>query len=175
MTRHGLRLFAAGCAGLLIALAWTAQGQAQCDWRASYAAYKVRSVSFKVLPVFGGVPDALKAQLSRHRGDLYTSDKPSAYVEEVKTFLASDPAELKYEKLVANKLKFAFKGFLYDTCVQKVATTECEREFKADPGAPATLCFDMAVRRRGVAIDGLNTLPFLVLFPRATLVKLLGV
>lgn len=174
MTRPGLRLSAAGCAGFLIVLAWPARAQAQCDWRANYAAYKVRSVSFKVAPVFGGVPDRLKQQLSRHRGDLYTSDKPSAYMEEVKSFLATDPAQLEYEKLVGNKLKFSFKGFLYDTCVQKVSTTECESEFKGDPSGSVTLCFDVVVRRRGVAIDGLNTSPFLVLFPRATLVKLLG-
>ncbi len=174
MTRHYLRLFAAACTGFLIALAWPAKAQAQCDWRADYAAYRVRSVSFKVAPLFGGVPDRLKQQLSRHRGDLYTSDKPNAYMEEVKTFLASDPAEVEYEKLVSNKLKFSFKGFLYDTCVEKVVTTECESEFKGDPSGPVTLCFDVTVRRRGVAIDGLNSSPFLVLFPRATLVKLLG-
>jgi hypothetical protein len=174
MTRPGLRLFAAACAGFLIALTWTTTAQAQCDWRASYAAYKVRSVFFKVAPLFGSVPDRLKKQLSLHRGDLYTSDKPNAYMEEVKNFLGSDPAELEYEKLVSKKLKFSFKGFLYDTCVEKVVSTECESAFKGDPNAPVTLCFDVMVRRRGVAIDGLNTSPFLVLFPRATLVKLLG-
>jgi hypothetical protein len=162
------------CSISLIALAWAAEAQAQCDWTTDYATYKVRSVSFKVAAVFGKVPEALKLQLSRHRSDLYTSDKPNEYANEAMKFYNNDPAALKYEQLVASKLKFSFKGFLYKSCAEKVNPTECEREFKGDPGGPVTQCLDVVVQRSGVAIDALNTMPFLVLFPRSTLVKLLG-
>ena len=173
MARHGLRVLAVGFA-TLIALAWATEARAQCDWRTDYATYKVRSVSVKVAAIFGAVPEALKQNLSRHRRELYTSDKPNEYANEVKDFVDNDPVELKYEKLVANKLKFSFKGFKYESCVEKLEATECEREFKGDPGAPVTQCLDVIVRRRGVEVDALNTTPYLVLFPRSTLVKLLG-
>jgi len=141
------------CSISLIVLAWAAEARAQCDWREDYAAYRVRSVSFKAVALFGGAPETLKEQLSRHRGDFYTSDKPNAYATEVVKFFSTDPAALKYEQLVARKLKFSFKGFIYKSCVEKVAPTECEREFKGDPGGPVTQCLDVVVRRNGVAVD----------------------
>src|SRR5688572_23809888 len=99
MDRHGLRVFGIACAMFPIALAWAVPARAQCDWRTDYATYKVRSVSVKVAAVFGGVPETLKLKLARHRGDLYTSDKPNEYANEVKDFVDHDPVELKYEQL----------------------------------------------------------------------------
>lgn len=174
MARPCLRLIAVACATLLIALAWAAVAQAQCDWRTEYASYRVRSVSVKVAPIFGGVPEGLEQKLSRHRSDLYTSDKPNEYANEVKDFVDHDPVELKYEQLVANKLKFSFKGFKYESCVKRVDPADCQREFTGTPGGPVTQCLDVVVRRRGVEVDALNTAPYLALFPRSTLVKLLG-
>jgi hypothetical protein len=112
--------------------------------------------------------------MSRHRYELYSSDKPNEYANEVKDFIDNDPIELKYQQIVANKLKFSFKGFKYESCVKKVDPADCQRDFSGTQGPAVTQCLDVLVRRRGVEVDALNTAPYLVLFPRSTLVKLLG-
>jgi hypothetical protein len=140
---------------------------AQCVDSSVVNNFKVRSVKFQSL--FGRVPEKLKTQLEGHKGDSYSALQASNYISEIDEFLDSDPIQQKYEQLIANKLKFSIKGTYTElACVKAAPVSECQLAF----GTAITECVDVSIRRYSVEVDGLNSSPFLLLFPRSTLTAL---
>src|SRR5919106_409878 len=108
--------FAASCWGT---------ARAQCVDSSQVNNFKVRSVKFKTL--FGLIPKDLAQQLENHRGDDYSAQKASDYIGEIRTFYATDPAQQKYERLIANKLKLSIKaGRTWLECVEIIDPAECQ-------------------------------------------------
>jgi hypothetical protein len=140
--------------------------RAQCVDSSKVIDFKVRSVKFRSL--FGGIPKRLRQTLEAHRGEPYSSDRASVYINEIVNYRASDPAQQKYERLIANKLKLSIKGGKTDLeCVKIVDPAECAKAF---PGS--TQCVDVTIRRYFVEIDVLNSSPHLLPLPRSTLAAL---
>jgi hypothetical protein len=139
---------------LFLAVAcWTGTARAQCVDSSVVTGLKVRSVKLKAL--FGLVPKALAEKLDAHRGDSYSADKASEYMKEIRVFFESDPAQAKYEELIANKLKVSVKaGQTWLSCVKKVDDNECQQ------------CVDVTLKRYFVDVDALNASPYLMLLPR---------
>jgi hypothetical protein len=138
---------------------WTSTARAQCVDSSEVTGFKVRSVKLKAL--FGLVPKDLAASLEGHRGDTYSADKASEYIHEIRRFFASDPAQQKYEELIANKLKVSVKaGQTWLSCVKKVEANECQQA----TGNPQ--CVDVTLKRYFVDVDALNASPYLLLLPR---------
>src|SRR5687768_14363233 len=143
---------------------------AQCVDSSEVNNFKVRSVKFRSL--FGRVPEKLKTQLEGHKGESYSALEASKYIREIDQFLDNDPIQQKYETLIANKLKFSIKGTYTELeCVKKVPPAECQQSF--DPGTFSE-CVDVMIRRYSVEVDGLNSSPYLLLFPRSALTALYG-
>jgi hypothetical protein len=144
----------------LAVVCWTSSARAQCVDSSEVNGFTVRSVNLKAL--FGLVPKNLAAALDAHRGDSYSADKASEYMEEIRVFFASDPAQAKYEELIANKLKVSVKaGQTWLSCVKKVEPTECRKAFPEN-----TQCVDVTLKRYFVDVDALNASPYLMLLPR---------
>ncbi|HEX8068581.1 MAG TPA: hypothetical protein VF546_01430 [Pyrinomonadaceae bacterium] len=164
-------------AALLITLAWAASAQAQTQCVDSSAVtkttFKVRAVKLKTL--FGLVPADLRRQLAAHRNDVYSADKALAYEREVRDYLSSNPAQQKYEKLVANKLKFAAAARVITLdCMAIVPPAECQTAFSDLPGGPVTQCVDVTLKAQSLDIDVLNTSPHVVPLPRSILTAIYG-
>lgn len=139
---------------------WTSTARAQCVDSSEVNGFKVRSINLKAL--FGLVPKNLAAQLDAHRGDSYSANKASEYMEEIRVFFASDPAQAKYEELIANKLKVSVKaGQTWLSCVKKVDANECRQAFPE-----SSECIDVTLKRYFVDVDALNASPYLMLLPR---------
>ena len=150
------------------ALSWTRPAQAQCVDSSQVNDFKVRNVKFKTL--FGLIPKDLATRLNSHRGDSYSAYKASEYINEIRQFYSTDPAQQKYEQLIANKLKFSIKaGRTSLECVEPVNPGECQA---ALPGT--TQCVDVTIKRYFVDVDALNASPYLLLFPRSGLAALYG-
>jgi hypothetical protein len=142
--------------------------RAQCVDSSQVNNFKVRSVKVKTL--FGMVPKELSTLLDSHRNDLYSSDRASQYINEIRKFYATDPAQEKYERLIANKLKLSVKaGRTWLECVEKVKPQECQT---ALPGT--TECVDVTIKRYFIDIDALDSSPYLLLFPRSALATFYG-
>lgn len=140
--------------------------RAQCVDSSQVIDFKVRAVKFRSL--FGSTPKRLRQILDAHRGEPYSADRASAYINEIVNYLSSDPAQQKYERLIANKLKLSVRGGKTELeCVRVVSPAECARAF---PGS--TQCVDVSLRRYFVEIDVLNSSPYLLPFPRSTLAAL---
>ena len=147
----------------LFAPVWATAVRAQCVDSSEVNNFRVRRVRFKSL--FGLVPKELRRQLDGHRGELYSANRATQYINEVVNFRSNDPAQQKYERLIANKLKLAVKGGLtWMECVEKVDPAECQKAF---PGN--TECVDVTLKRYFVEIDALNSSPYLLAFPRSAL------
>ena len=147
---------------------WTSAARAQCVDSSQVNDFKVRSVKFKTL--FGLVPKDLAQQLDSHRGDDYSAQKASDYIGEIRKFYATDPAQQKYERLIANKLKLSIKaGRTWLECVEKIDPAECQKLFPGSIG-----CVDVTIKRYFVDVDALNASPYLLLFPRSGLAALYG-
>lgn len=147
---------------------WTSTARAQCVDSSQVNNFKVRSVKFKTL--FGLKPKALEELLDSHRGDDYSAQKASDYIGEIRRFYATDPAQEKYERLIANKLKLSVKaGRTWLECVEIIDPAECQKLFPGSPG-----CVDVTIKRYFVDVDALNASPYLLLFPRSGLATLYG-
>src|SRR5688572_24589513 len=142
--------------GLFFAMmCWTSSARAQCVDSSQVNNFKVRSVKFKTL--FGLVPQDPAQQHQGHRGDDYSAQKASDYIGEIRRFYSTDPAQLKYERLIANKLKLSIKaGRTWLECVEKIEPGECQ---KALPGTRE--CVDATIKRYFVDVDALNASPYL--------------
>jgi hypothetical protein len=128
--------------------------------------FKVRSVKFRSL--FGSIPKRLRQTLEAHRGEPYSSDRASAYINEIVNYRSTDPAQQKYERLIADKLKLSVKGGKTELeCVKIVDQAECAKAF---PGS--TQCVDVTIRRYFVELDVLDSSPHLLPLPRSTLAAL---
>jgi len=93
--------------------------RAQCVDSSQVNNFKVRNVKLKTL--FGLIPKDLATRLANHRGDSYSADKASQYMNEVRQYYATDPAQQKYEQLIANKLKLSVKaGRTWLECVEPI-------------------------------------------------------
>jgi hypothetical protein len=142
--------------------------RAQCVDSSVVTGFKVRSVKVKVL--FGRIPSELSRLLESHRNEAYSADRASHYIREIRKFYATDPAQEKYERLIANKLRLSVKaGYTDLECVEKINPNECQA---ALPGT--TECVDVTIRRYFVDIDALDSSPYLLLFPRSALATLYG-
>ena len=142
---------------------------AQCVDSSVVTNFTVRSVKFRSL--FGRVPEKLRTQLKAHQGETYSAAQASNYIRQIDQFLDNDPIQQKYETLVANKLKFSLKGVYTElACVKPVSVSECQQAF----GGAVTQCVDVSIRRYSVEVDGLNSSPYLLLFPRSALTALYG-
>ena len=142
---------------------------AQCVDSSVVTNFTVRSVKFRSL--FGRVPEKLRTQLEAHKGETYSAGQASNYIREIDQFLDNDPIQQKYETLVANKLKFSLKGVYTElACVRPLSVSECQQSF----GRAVTECVDVSIRRYSVEVDGLNSSPYLLLFPRSALTALYG-
>ena len=152
----------------LCAPIWGTSTFAQCVDSSEVNNFKVRRVHFRSL--FGRVPKELRLQLDSHRGESYSANRASAYINEIVNFRSNDPTQQKYEQLIANKLKLSIKGgqTLLE-CVKKVEPSECQKAF---PGN--TQCVDVTLKRYFVEIDGLDSSPYALLFPRQALAVLYG-
>ena len=147
---------------------WSSTARAQCVDSSQVNNFKVRSVKFKTL--FGLIPKELAQQLESHRGDDYSAQKASDYIGEIRRFYATDPAQQKYERLIANKLKLSIKaGRTWLECVEPIDPAECQKLFPGSPG-----CVDVTIKRYFVDVDALNASPYLLLFPRSGLATLYG-
>ncbi|HEX6715696.1 MAG TPA: hypothetical protein VF088_01220 [Pyrinomonadaceae bacterium] len=150
------------------ALSWARPAQAQCVDSSQVNDFKVRNVKFKTL--FGLIPKDLATRLDSHRGDSYSANKASEYINEIRQFYSTDPAQQKYEQLIANKLKLSIKaGRTSLECVEPVNPGECQA---ALPGT--TQCVDVTIKRYFVDVDALDASPYLLLFPRSGLAALYG-
>ena len=147
---------------------WATSILAQCVDSSEVNNFKVRRVHFRSL--FGRVPKELRRQLDGHRGESYSASRASVYINEIVNFRSNDPTQQKYERLIANKLKLSIKGgqTLLE-CVEKVEPAECQQSF---PGN--TQCVDVTIKRYFVEIDGLDSSPYMLLFPRQALAVLYG-
>ena len=142
--------------------------RAQCVDSSEVNNFRVRSVTFRTL--FGRTPKALQSKLDGHKGDAYSAFKASEYIREINEFLQNDPVQQKYEKLVANKLRFSVKGVYTELdCVKKLPPADCEKTF---PGISE--CVDVRIRRYAVEVDALNSSPYVLLLPRSALTALYG-
>jgi len=150
------------------ALCCTSIVSAQCVDSSQVNNFKVRSVKFKTL--FGLIPKDLASLLNSHRGDSYSANKASQYIGEIRNFYATDPAQEKYERLIANKLKFSVKaGRTGLDCVEVIDPAECQKDL---PGNAQ--CVDVTIKRYFVDVDALDASPYLLLFPRSALAVLYG-
>ena len=153
---------------LIVALGWNQAVQGQCVDGSEVNDFKVRSVKFKTL--FGAIPKDLRRLLDSHRNETYTSERASQYLSEITNFYSTDPAQEKYERLIANKLKLSVKaGKTWLDCLEKVEATECQRDL-----AGSTQCVDITIKRYFVDIDALDSSPYFLLFPRSGLAALYG-
>jgi hypothetical protein len=142
--------------------------RAQCVDSSEVIDFKVRSVKVKAL--FGKIPTELRRLLDSHRNEAYSSDRASQYINEIREFYATDPAQEKYERLIANKLKLSVKaGRTWLECVEKLSPHECQT---ALPGT--TECVDVTIKRYFLDIDALDSSPYLLLFPRSALAAFYG-
>jgi hypothetical protein len=152
----------------LVALCWTSTARAQCVDSSQVNNFKVRSVKFKTL--FGLIPKELSQLLDSHRGESYSAAKASQYIGEIRNFYATDPAQQKYERLIANKLKLSIKaGRTWLDCVEKIEPAECQKDVSG-----TTECVDVTIKRYFVDVDALDASPYLLLFPRSGLAALYG-
>lgn len=153
---------------LFVASVSVTTARAQCVDSSAVNNFKVRSVHVESL--FGRVPKKLRETLDSHRSEPYSADRALAYIKEVRAFYASDPAQEKYERLIANKLRLSVKaGITSLKCVNKLKPAECQA---ALPGT--TQCVDVTLKRYFVDIDALDTSPYIVPFPRSALVAFYG-
>ncbi len=153
---------------LIVASVSFTTARAQCVDSTVVKNYKVRSVHVETL--FGRVPKRLRETLDGHRGEPYSSDQASEYIHEIRTFYASDPAQEKYERLIANKLRLSVKaGVTSLKCVDKLKPAECQAAF---PGTNE--CVDVTLRRYFVDVDALDVSPYVIPLPRSALVALYG-
>ena len=153
---------------LVMASVSVTTARAQCVDSSTVNNYKVRSVRVETL--FGRVPRKLRDTLDQHRGHPYSADRASEYINEIRAFYANDPAQEKYERLIANKLKLSIKaGITSLKCVDKLKPAECQAAF---PGT--TECVDVIVKRYFVDVDALDTSPCIVPFPRSALAAFYG-
>lgn len=142
----------------LLSFQWA---RGQCVDSSEVNGFKVRSVKVKTL--FGVVPKELRRILDGHRNESYSADRASRYIHEIRTFYASDPAQAKYERLIANKLKLSIKaGRTGLDCVEKVSSHDCVK------------CVDVTIKRYFIDIDAIDSSPYLLLFPRSALAAFYG-
>jgi hypothetical protein len=166
--KHGPFARRASLLILFVASVSATTAMAQCVDSSAVNDYRVRLVQVETL--FGRVPKKLRETLESHRGEPYSSSRASAYIQEIKKFYASDPAQEKYERLIANKLRLSVKaGRTSLKCVDKLKPTECQLAF---PGT--TQCVDVTLRRYFVDVDVLDASPYIVPLPRSALVALYG-
>jgi hypothetical protein len=148
---------------LLILGICTTCTRAQCVDSSEVNGFKVRSVKLKSL--FGRTPKELQEILDKHRGESYSADAALAAIREIRSFYATDPAQEKYERLIANKLKLSVKaGTTWLECVKKVEVTECQHAFPA-----TTQCVDFTLKRYFIDVDAVDSSPYFLLFPRSAL------
>jgi hypothetical protein len=157
---------------LLLALIFIAlplvSARAQCVDSSEVIDFKVRSIKVKAL--FGGIPRELRRLLDSHRNDAYSADRALQYINEIRRFYATDPAQEKYERLIANKLKLSVKaGRTWLECVEKVNPQECQTDL---PGTSE--CVDVTIKRYFVDVDALDSSPYFLLFPRSALTTFYG-
>lgn len=157
---------------LLLALIFIAlplvPARAQCVDSSEVIDFKVRSIKVKAL--FGGIPRELRRLLDNHRNDAYSADRALQYINEIRRFYATDPAQEKYERLIANKLKLSVKaGRTWLECVEKVNPQECQTDL---PGTSE--CVDVTIKRYFVDVDALDASPYFLLFPRSALATFYG-
>jgi hypothetical protein len=151
---------------LLLAQAYASAARAQCVDSSEVNGFRVRAVKFRSL--FGRTPKRLRQTLDAHRGEPYSAARAKQYIDEIVAYRSNDPAQQKYERLIANKLKLSVKGGLTELeCVERVEPAQCQKAF---PGSAE--CVDVTIRRYFVEIDALNSSPFLLLFPRSALAAL---
>jgi hypothetical protein len=161
--RVGLSLFT-----IVVTAAVVTTARAQCVDSSVVNGYKVRSIRLETL--FGRVPEKLRQSLKTHSGDSYSADRAIVYIQEVRAFYGSDPAQEKYERLIANKLKLSVKaGTTNLECVAPVDAAECQTEFPGNAN-----CVDVTLKRYFIEVDALDASPYVVLFPRSALVALYG-
>jgi hypothetical protein len=168
MHLEGLRLLARGASLFLLMVLLLIDARSQCVDSSEVNDFKVRSVTLKTL--FGAIPNELRKRLESHRSEAYSADRASAYLNEIKTFYSTDPAQAKYERLIANKLKLSVKaGKTWLDCVKKVDPYECQKTL---PGTSE--CVDVTIKRYSVDVDALDSSPYFLLFPRSALAVLYG-
>jgi hypothetical protein len=166
--KHGPFARRASLLMLIIASVSVTTASAQCVDSSAVNNYKVRSVHVETL--FGRVPRQLRETLNKHRGEPYSAAQASVYIREIRVFYASDPAQEKYERLIANKLKLSVKaGRTSLKCVDKLKPEECQTAF---PGTSE--CVDVTLRRYFVEVDALDISPYIIPLPRSALVTLYG-
>ena len=154
---------------LLLVLTWASSVHAQCVDSSEVNGFRVKSIKFKTL--FGAIPKELEQLLNSHRADSYSANQASKYINEIRTFYATDPAQQKYEELIAQKLKLSIKaGRTWLECVRKIDPTECQRAL----GSGNSSCVEVYIRRYFVDVDALDSSPYFLLFPRSALTALYG-
>ena len=142
--------------------------RAQCVDSSEVIDFKVRSIKVKAL--FGSIPTELRKLLDSHRNEAYSSDRASQYINEIRKFYATDPAQEKYERLIANKLKLSVKaGRTWLECVEKISPHECRATMSG-----TTECVDVTIKRYFLDVDALDSSPYLLLFPRSALAAFYG-
>ena len=153
---------------LIVASVSFTTARAQCVDSSTVNNYKVRSVHVETL--FGRVPRKLRDTLDSHHSEPYSAARALVYINEIRSFYASDPAQEKYERLIANKLRLSVKaGVTSLKCVDKLNPAECQAAF---PGT--TECVDVTLRRYFVDVDALDVSPYVIPLPRSALVALYG-
>lgn len=165
---HGPFAGRASLLALIFIVAPLVSARAQCVDSSEVIDFKVRSIKVKAL--FGRIPKELRGLLDSHRNDAYSADRALQYINEIRRFYATDPAQEKYERLIANKLKLSVKaGRTWLECVEKVSPHECQI---ALPGTSE--CVDVTIKRYFLDVDALDSSPYLLLFPRSALAAFYG-
>src|SRR5262249_7822452 len=140
------RIVAAAALCAYLAISGFGQQQ-QCD-DAAVTGYTVRSVIFRARA--GRVPDQLKSELATHRGESDSSLKGTGYAEEIKKYLAENPAQLADAVFGAARLNaIQIKVSLYEWCATPLPASVCQSEFKGSSGK----CVDVAVTTKAVKLD----------------------
>src|SRR5262245_42101394 len=137
-------LLAAVMAGVCLP---SARVQAQCADDSEVTDFKVRDIKVKAL--WGNVPEQLRNDLAKHRGDSYSNAKGSEYAAEVRAFMNSDPSQKIYERLVSGRLKGSFRVLYQNWCAHPLSKTECEQAF----GSGVAQCIDLEINSKIIQAD----------------------
>ncbi|MES2732329.1 MAG: hypothetical protein V4714_11285 [Bacteroidota bacterium] len=140
---------------LLLHWAWASPAQAQCTGNdlADSQKYIVRSVTVETL--FGRAPQALKDQLAKHRGELWSGDNRENYRREVKEFFQKNETSIDEDRSFGinqqNSL-YVQSTFLND-CVQIVPVANCQSMPPDSAGNPVLKCVDVIIKIKVLPIN----------------------
>lgn len=166
--RSGKLARCSSCAlGLLLAIACLAAAAEAQECRDDFAVAGFRVRSVKLEAFWSRTPPELNAQLAGHQGDVYSVDKGSDYVNEVRRFIGEHPSALDNVLFGVNKLsKLSISARLYTRCLIVVPPPDCEAQFKNDPSAPVKNCLDVVVKTKALQLDVVNTSANVLPIPR---------